>query len=69
MRRRVCGCDRKPVGPQVVIRGYTRPLFTNPWVRKMKIDSRTARAAAGEDVREDSCITEEFRWQNLLFLY
>ena len=35
----------------------------------MKIDSRAARAAAGEDVREDSCITEEFRWQNLLFLY
>ena len=46
-----------------------QPLLTNLWVRKMKIVPRTARAAAGEDVGEYSCITEEFRWQNLLFMY
>ena len=45
-----------------------RALFTNSWVRKMKIDSRTARAAAGEDVGENSCITQGCHLHNLLLL-
>ena len=35
-------------------------MFMNPWVRKMKMDPRAARRAAGEDVGEFSCITEEY---------
>ena len=35
-------------------------MFTNPWLRKLKIDPRAARAAAGENMGEVYCITEEY---------